>query len=219
MSMDMDFNDLFILECFESPQDREYFNMFTIPSLKHFNLSSRYQFLKKSDFLVEDPNDVSKIILSLKGKDILDQFRSQGPLINTRVVVMDLSKSEEEMFEEWWKVYPTTTAWTSDDKVTKFVGSRALKNLRKADAKKRYLKLLNQGLKHEVLLGSLKYEIKMKKMDSLKKNQNQMDYFKGMESYFNQERYLLYADLYEENPGFIKGQEKILSKQKNVTDI
>ncbi len=221
----MDFNDLFILECFNDEKEREFFDMYVIPSLKDFNFSTRFQFLKREELLVEDPNDTTKMIISVKGKaflqDLLSELNSitsESGQVTTRVVIMDM-KSDEERFEEWWKLYPTTTAWTSDDGNSKFIGSRNLKNIRKAAAKKAYLKLLNQGLKHEELMGSLKYEVKLKKIDSIKKNVNQLEYFKGMESYLNQERYLLYIENFRDNPEFVKEGEKIQSKKQNVTDI
>jgi hypothetical protein len=220
----MDFNDLFILECFKHKEDKQFFDLFTIPSLKDFNLSTRYQFLKKNEYLVEDPNDTSRLILSVKGQDFLNEISLPDAVYDARenttisVKIIDFSKTPDESFEEWWKLFPTTPAWTSVDKKVSFTGSRSLKNLKKADAKKRYLKLLNQGLKHEELLGSLKYEIKLKRVDSLKKNANQMEYFKGMESYLNQERYLLFIDNFKDNPDFVKDVE-IKSKKQNVTDI
>ncbi len=224
-SLNLDFNDLFILECFKYQEDREFFELYTIPSLKDLNLSIRFQTLKKFEYLVEDPNDTSKVILSVKGETLLTELSlsNENQLSNgsiAKFVILDVGKTDEEKFEEWWKTYPTTVAWSSDDGNTKFIGSRNLKNLTKAKAKDRYLKLLNQGLKHEDLLGGLKFEIKLKKMDSIKKGANQMEYFKGMEAYFNSERHLLFIDSYKENPDFVKGEEaKVKSKKKNVIDI
>lgn len=222
--LNLDFNDLFILECFYNAEEKTYFDMFTIPSIKHFNLSSRFQFLKKAEYLVEDPNDISKIILSLRGKNLVEElleFSYNRPHLNAMPTIQSSIKvmySEDEMFEQWWNAFPTTTAWMSDDKKTKFIGSRALKNLKKSDAKKRYLKLLNQGLKHEELIGSLKYEVKTKKLDSIKKDANQMEYFKGMEAYFNSERYMIYLESYKDYPDFVNN-DSLKSKAKNVTDI
>ena len=196
--------------------------MYTIPSMKDFNLSTAYQLLKKNEYLVEDPNDTSKFMISVKGKDLLEDLILPPTIVgkeqSATVVYVNFEKSPDECFEEWWKTYPTSPAWKSDDGNTIFAGSRTLKNLRKAEAKKRYLKLLNQGLKHEELLGSLLYEIKLKKTDSIKKNSNQMEYFKGMESYFNQEKYLLFIEDYKQNPVFVQS-EKIKGKRPNVTDI
>lgn len=216
----MDFNDLFILECFAYKEDRDYLKMYTIPSMKDFNLSTRFQTLKKRELIVEDPNNSAEMILSLKGQDVLDQILHPEPLTSAKVVIMDMSdKTDDEKFEEWWKHYPTSPAWKTEDGNTVFAGSRTLKNLRKAEAKKRYLKLLNQGLKHDELLGSLLFEIKLKKLDSVKKNQNQMEYFKGMESYFNQERYLLFIDSYRDNPTWVNKITSIKGKKQNVIDI
>jgi hypothetical protein len=221
----MDFNDLFILECFEHEEDRDFFYMHTIPSLEDFNISSRFQFLKKNEYLVEDPNDTSRIILSVKGNDLLQGIRLPDPLhdeknkVTYTPIIMSMSKTPDECFEEWWKKFPTSATWNSEDGATKFVGSRTLKNITKAKAKERYLKLLNQGLKHEELLGALLYEIKLKKVDSIKKGENQMDYFKGMESYFNSERYLNYIDNYKDNPSYVQDEGKVKGKRRNVTDI
>lgn len=222
-SLDLDFNDLFILECFYYKDDRDFFDMFTIPSIKDFNLSTRYQFLKKREYLIEDPNDTSKIIISVKGKTFMEDLLSSDEVVEftgAYIGRIQLNKTPEECFEEWWKVYPTNTSWSTNDKATKFTGSRVLKNITKAKAKKIYFKLLNQGLKHEELVGSLKYEIKLKKLDSIKKNANQMEFFKGIESYLNQERYLLFIENYRENPDFVKDETGgVKSKKANVKDI
>lgn len=223
----MDFNDLFILECFYNKDDKKFFEMYQIPSMVDFNLSTRFQFLKKNEFLVEDPNDTTKIILSVKGQTFLEsllnrdfeQYELNGIKIDIQKMPGIDTKTEEEQFEEWWKTYPTTVAWQSDDGSTKFIGSRNLKNLTKKKAKEKYLKLLNQGLNHKELLGSLRYEIKLRKIDSIKKNTNQMEYFKGMESYFNSERYLSHIEDFRTNPDFVKAEEKIKSKKHNVIDI
>ena len=222
-SQQMDFNDLFILECFYNQDDKKFFEMYQIPSMVDFNLSVRFQFLKKNEFLVEDPNDTSKFILSVKGTNFIEELKMPDPLIvngaTYQMVMLDLGKTPEEQFEEWWKAYPTTCAWASDDGSVKFLGSRNLKNLTKPKAKVRYLKLLNQGFKHEELIGALRYEIKLKKLDSIKKNANQMEYFKGMESYFNTDRYSAHIEDFRNNPDFAKAEEKIKSKKQNVTDI
>lgn len=224
-ALDLDFNDLFVLESYLYPDDKQYLDMFTIPSLKDLNISKSFQKLKKLDFLVEDPNDTSKIIISITGIELMYKLRLPEPVTlengsTVQFIILDVGKTNDEKFEEWWKAFPTTVGWKSDDGNTVFLGSRNLKNLTKAKAKEKYLKLLNQGLKHENLLGALRYEVKLKKMDSIKKNANQMEYFKGMESYFNSERYLTFVEHYISDPEFVKDEEtKIKSRRKNVIDI
>lgn len=223
-SKKLDFNDLFLLECFEFPENRDYLNLYKFPSTEDYTLSVRLQYLKKEEYLVPDPRDSSQLILSVQAVNLLQELRLPenvkiGYNSSASVEILDLSKPPEVCFEEWWKAYPTTPTWESDDGMKKFSGSRTLKNLNKAEAKKKYLKLLNQGLKHEELLGSLLYEIKIKKIDSIKKNENQMEFFKGMESYFNKEKYLLHIEDYKKNPDFIKSEQKIRSKKSNVKDI
>jgi hypothetical protein len=217
----LDFNDLFILECFYYEEDREFLDMFTIPSLRNLNLSISFQNLKKHEYLVENPEDTSKFIISVKGKDLLESLYlkpTEVGVSNALQIVNGFGKSPDECFEEWWKAYPTTPAWQSDDGV-KFIGSRHLKNLTKLKAKKAYFKLLNQGLKHEDLIGALKFEIKLKKLDSIKKNQNQMDFFKGMESYLNQGRYMDFMEAYRENPSFVKDEDIARARKKHTYDI
>lgn len=220
----MDFNDVFLLECLESQEDTALLGNFIIPSMKDFAMSARHQFLQKNEYIVENPDDSSKLMLSVKGKNLLQELRLPPPKFDEKTghtfsaVIIDFSKTEDEMFNEWWKAYPTSPAWKTEDGNTIFAGSRTLKNLRKPDAKKKYLKLLNQGLKHEELLGSLLFEIKLKKLDSIKKSANQMEYFKGMESYLNQERYLLFIDDYKNNPSWVS-LSGLKGKKQNVTDI
>lgn len=217
----MDFNDLFILECFYHKGDKDLLKLFTIPSMKDFNISTRYQFLKKNEYLVENPDNTDELMLSVKGQDLMDLLMSPNdqPLENARVIVVG-NMTPDECFDEWWKTYPSNTSWQTADKTTKFTGSRVLKGIQKAKAKKMYLKLLNQGLKHEELLGALKFEIKQKKLDSIKRNENKMEFFKGVESYLNSERYLLFLDNYRENPDFVKDEQGgVKSKTANVRDI
>lgn len=222
---DLDFNDLFVLECYLIAEDKQFLDMFTIPSLKDLNISKSFQKLKKLELLVEDPNDTDKIIISVKGKEFMNNLHLPEPVkvgdsMSAQLIFLDLGKTDDEKFEEWWKAFPTTVGWKSDDGTTAFLGSRNLKNLTKAKAKEKYLKLLNQGLKHENLLGALKYEVKLKKMDSVKKNANQMEYFKGMESYFNSERYLPFVEHYISDPEFVKDDEaRIKGRKRNVIDI
>lgn len=216
----LDFNAIFILECFLHKEEKQFFDMFEVPSIKDFFISAGYQALQKSQYLVKDPNNSDKIIISTKGKELLADMQL-ALLGQSKVVVSPTApktKTPEECFEEWWKAYPTTPAWKSDDG-KEFIGSRSLKNLTKAKAKEKYLILLNQGLKHEELLGGLQYEIKLKKIDSVKKNENQMDFFKGMESYLNQGRYLLFIDSYRDNPDFVTEKKTIIARRKNVVDI
>lgn len=216
--LDLDFNDLFILGCFYDNKQGDFFKMFKIPSIKDFSITSRFQKLKKEEYIVSDPSNADKYIISKKGSETYDRLESEDTDEILDEVSAKIEVSTDNQFEEWWKTYPTTPAWTSDDKRTKFIGSRALKNITKAKAKKEYLSVLNQGIKHEEMLEALKYEIQLKKLDSIKKNENQLEYFKGMESYLNQKRYLLFVEMLREE-NVIHLSENIKSKKFNVTDI
>lgn len=94
----LDYNDLNILEFYNNDQQKFLHEVFTIPSLKDFNISCRYQFLKANEYLTTDPNDNSKIIISEKGKAFL-KVVYQEPVEVTQVTVV--TEEHDKMFEEW----------------------------------------------------------------------------------------------------------------------
>lgn len=216
-----DFNHLFILECYKYPEDREFLDEYTIPSLKDFTLSSAHQFLVKEGYIVADPENSEKFILSVKGEDFLDNLKGYTATQGELIVIKPIRSIQtlDDKFEEWWKLYPRTGTWETEDKSRKYVSSRNLKNLKKEKAKEKYLALLNQKLSHEELMGGLKYEIKLKKLDSVKTNSNKMEYFKGMESYLNSQQYLNFMEEFRANPGFVDDTHDIKGKKLNVKDI
>ena len=87
-----------ILEFYNNDQQKFLHEVFTIPSLKDFNISCRYQFLKANEYLTTDPNDNSKIIISEKGKAFL-KVVYQEPVEVTQVTVV--TEEHDKMFEEW----------------------------------------------------------------------------------------------------------------------
>lgn len=149
---------------------------------------------------------------------------SSSNSVSVTNITLDNYKDFDGYFEEWWKLYPTTGSWSyhdSNNVKKSFISSRNLKTIRKEDARKKYFKILNSGVEHKKVINALKYEIKLKKLDSIKTNSNKMEYFKGMESYLNQERYNIYGEMYLNNPGFVDTEELIINKinPKNITDI
>ena len=218
--VNLDFNHLFILECYKNLEDKEFLNEFKIPSLKDINLSMAHQMLVKEEYLVINPVDNEKFMISVKGEQFLLNLQDvPGVQGNIFVMPLKIILTNEDKFEEWWKLYPRTGSWETEDKAKKYISSRNLKNLKKLDAKKRYLILLNQNLSHEELIGGLKYELKLKKLDSVKTNSNKMEYFKGMESYLNSQQYLNFMEEFRANPGFVEDTHDIKGRKLNVKDI
>ncbi len=217
----LDFNHLFILECYKVPEDREFLEEFKIPSLKDINMSIAHQLLVKEEYLVADPENSEKFIISVKGEEFLENCSpyTLGSMVITTKISRLEEKTLDDKFEEWWKLYPRTGSWETEDKAKKYISSRNLKNLKKEAAKKRYLALLNQNLSHEELIGGLKYELKLKKLDSVKTNSNKMEYFKGMESYLNSQQYLNFMEEFRANPGFVDDTHDIKGRKLNVKDI
>ena len=214
------FDHLFILECYKYPEDGDFIKEFKIPSLKDILMSMAHQLLVKEEYLVVDPADSEKFMISVKGETFLNNLQDvPGVQGNIFVASSKMLISDDDRFEEWWKLYPRTGSWETEDKAKKYISSRNLKNLKKESAKKKYLVLLNQNLSHEELIGGLKYELKLKKLDSVKTNSNKMEYFKGMESYLNSQQYLNFMEEFKANPGFVEDTHDIKGRKLNVKDI
>lgn len=202
-------DDLFMIDCFYHKVTsimEEYF------SDKMNILLSHLQYLHRIGIIVEDPNDEDSYILGKKGESIYEEIIS-GP--NFSVSVKTNNTSIDVLFEDWWKLYPATDDW-KDDNNKHWIGTRGLKT-KKAECKKKYLKILNQGISHEQMCGALKYEIKTKKEQTVKTNDNKMQYFKGIEAYLNAQTYNSWIEMYKNNPNYIE-DTKIRTRQ-NVTDI
>mgnify|MGYP007011030561 CR=1 FL=1 len=225
--------DVFILSCY-------YYNrvdivneyLYTDLGFRNKEVDTSIVKLSSKGLLISDP-DINKICISPSGKKLYSSLEDmKEPEVSKLSDFLKSNKREinnedlEKSFEEWWKTFPTTGTWSYIDKngsKKSFFSSRHMKNLRKDEAKKRYIKIINnKNILPEDLLGSLKYELKIKKLDSIKTGTNKLEYLKGMESYLNQEIYLNYLDFYKSNVSFINSdnlQEKENKSAVNVTDV
>jgi hypothetical protein len=132
------------------------------------------QTLVRKDYLTEE-NKITE-----KGKELYEKLVSDSKDLD--YIPKPVSKSKEQLFEEWWAEYPKTTHWNSGTRI--FNGDRGLK-IKKQQCRDKYIKILNEGFDHTDLVKALKYEIKLKKELSIKQGVNKMEYMKNTESYLN----------------------------------
>lgn len=99
----------------------------------------------------------------------------------------------EDVFERWWKAYPSSD--TFDYKNKKFKGTRALR-VKKDDCKAEIDKILKKGeYTIDELVSALKLESYQKAENSVKTGQNKMSYFQNSLTYLKQGTYDAFVDL------------------------
>jgi hypothetical protein len=99
---------------------------------------------------------------------------------------------EKEMFEEWWKTYPSTDCFTVDGRV--FTGSRSLR-LKKNDCMVLFFKALEEGYTKEEMIAALKREVELKMKMSVQQNRNNLTFMKNTHSYLNQQAYVPFIEM------------------------
>jgi len=149
--------------------------------------------------------DKEKLGITQDGKDYIETLyiiNTTGHEIKSKT---GLSKEiRKHGFEEWWALYPANSKWEDKSTGTRFVEARPLRT-GKEQCRKKYDVLINTGkVTHQQLIDSLKYEIKSRKIDSLKTNKNQLCFMKNSLSYLNQEAFLAFSEEIVSDPGFIQ---------------
>lgn len=209
-SKKLNYDHMFILNCLYNKEyglldiyDEEFTNE---KALNH------YQTLERKGFIVRDPNMVTYYIISVSGKEYFEHLlkMSYSDDVNDSDITIgafnttNTKKNRTEQFNEWWNLYPSTSKWTDQISKLVFSDTRPLR-IAKDQCRKKYDSILNTGVvTHENLMDCLRYEIKSRKLDSIKKQTNQLCYMKGSLSYLNQNAYMAFMDLIKTNPDFIK---------------
>lgn len=185
----LNLDHLFILECL-------YYNNIELLLVYSENLGNErvngyFTTLKRKELIslvdnvniTQDGKEYYEFICSLNG--------NRGSGYKTIGVAKGLRK---EGFEEWWAMYPANSRWEDKNTGTKFIETRPLRT-GKEQCKKKYDNLINSGkIEHHQLMDCLKYEIKSRKIDSLKNNKNQLCFMKNSLSYLNQEAFMAFAE-------------------------
>lgn len=167
----IDLNHLFILECLSEGTD-----------VANHTSSSKVEAWKQNLYrksLITENGEVT-----ILGKELLTTLSSNG---SPREVVQRIRNKGDDDFEMWWKFYPTTDMF--EWKGRKFDGSRGLRQ-RKEECRKKFNEILLEG-EHsaEDLSRALMREIRLKKEQSLKDNENKMKYMQNSATYLNQRTY------------------------------
>lgn len=153
-------------------------------------------------------NNNNSYSITQDGKEYYEQLLT----LNKGLWTSKLGRYKEirkEGFDEWWGTYPANSKWEDKATGTKFLEARPLRT-GKEQCKKKYDVLINTGkITHQQLIDSLKYEIRSRKIDSLRTNKNQLCFMKNSLSYLNQEAYLAFAEEIVLDPGFIQSDDDI----------
>jgi len=125
--------------------------------------------------------------LTTLGLDLLEFVRIKT---NKKFIKKKVARSD---FDDWWEAYPTTDEFKMGNKL--FKGSRALR-IGTEKCRLLYNKIIDEGkYTKEDLIGALKYEVKMRKSNSLKKNSNDLSWMKSSEPYLNQQAFDAFVEL------------------------
>ena len=93
-------------------------------------------------------------------------------------------KVERSDFDDWWETYPSTDEFTMGTKL--FRGSRGMRP-NKEKCRLMFNKIIDEGVHtKEDLIRALKYEVAMRKSNSLRKNSNELSWMKSTEPYLFQ---------------------------------
>lgn len=205
----LNFDHVFILRCLYNGE----FGLLDIydEDFTNSTVIGFYNTLERKKFIIKDPNMTSYYIISMDGKEFYEKLYmfSTGEIVSS---VIPTRKIREEGFLEWWNLYPSNSKWKDNTSGIEFKEARPLRT-GKEQCKKKYDSIINTGVvTHRELINCLKYEIKSRKIDSLKNNKNQMCFMKGSLSYLNQEAYVSYIDEVRKNPEFINDCQECLSE-------
>jgi hypothetical protein len=99
-------------------------------------------------------------------------------------------------FDEWWKEYPASDIFIY--KGVKFMGSRAFK-VKKDDCRIQFNKIVNEGEVTALqLIAALKFDVLVKKEESIKARTNKLMYMQNSLTYLNQRTFEGFIEVIEE---------------------
>jgi len=122
--------------------------------------------------------------ISVKGLSLLNSMEEIGN-IPTKAIKSD-------KFEEWWKAYPSTDAFSIDG--TNFIGTQS-KRIKKDVCKKTFNKLINEGITAEDIINATQYHFEQAKKLSVKKNENKLSFIANSERYLRERMFEPYIEM------------------------
>ena len=187
---------IFILECL-------YNNNYELLSVYDEEFSSdkaisMYMKLERKGYIVKDPEFVKAYIISVDGKELFEKLVSMSKYKYSHTTI---KKTKEDLFNEWWNLYPLHSKWKYGNQ--DFFHMRGLR-VDKVKCRKKYSEIINSGVvTHQQLIDCLKYEIKSRKLESIRTSDNKLAFMKGSLAYLNQEAWIPYLSLVEAEPEFL----------------
>lgn len=129
--------------------------------------------------------DVRNMFLSDKGEKIIEIL--SGIKIDKQIKIV----SSEKDFEEFWNTFPSTDKWEN------FSATRSLRQ-DKEGTRKKYNKLISEGVNPTDILDGLKYQIQLFKRNSTLTD-NKLTYFQASSTWLHQKTYGEYLNLSKED--------------------
>ena len=153
-------------------------------------IAAIYQALIRKGLITENDE------LTTIGKDLLEFLDAK---ISTKILKRKPASKE---FEEWWEVFPSNDKF--EYKGVSFRATRAFK-AKKEDCKLLFNKYINENLftAHE-MIEATKYDVQLKKENSVNKRQNQLTYLQNSYTYIYQKSFQGYIDLIKEGVEIIE---------------
>lgn len=147
--------------------------------------------------------DNKELILTPKGVEFYRELvrMRYGSVIDFVEVSKKDSKDWSKEFETWWNTYPATANWVSSAG-RKFESGRSLRSGSKADNKREFCKVMNEGhISFDELLKCLDYEINAKKKQSVNTGTNHLQFMKGSLTYLRQRAFEGFLDIIRTGDG------------------
>jgi hypothetical protein len=149
--------------------------------------------------------------ISEAGQKLLNYIReAAGPTVRLK---KRASMSEDE-FETFWQAYPATDTIVINDRIV-MKGTRALRKGDKQDLRVKLSKILLEGkYSLEDIIRALRFEVKQKVDESLKKKENKLSFMQNISSYINQRTFEAYIEISK-----LKDSGSTPSPKTFITDI
>lgn len=143
--------------------------------------------------------------LTLLGEELLNFINIDSPniTINKKII-------KHSYFDEWWECFPSNNKF--EYKGINFKPTRSFR-VRKNDCKILFNKIINEKkFTAEQIINATKYDVLLKKQNSVKKEENQLTYLQNTYTYLFQESFEGFVNL-------IKIEEENNNNIKGVTDV
>jgi len=128
----------------------------------------------------------NEYVLTISGNELLE-------FINSPIVKLTKTKPPEDYFNTWWNEFPGNDKFSIGN--IDFTPTRSFK-VKKEDCRIKFNAILNEGeYTAEQLINALKYDVNMKKENSLKKRENQLKYLQNSFTYLHQRSFEGFIDL------------------------